>query len=266
MNLEEITEGLTPAQESAVKTVDKDLEIVACAGAGKTKTITRRIIYLIANGVAPENIVAITFTKKAAAEMEERIYRFGEKILGNTVGFAGMFIGTIDAFCLKMLQDQKEEYAKFSVLDEIQTKIFLQRYEKKEQSGIRESLVDRAGNLNDFWRSNTEKFGKKISVYTGLMAILNSSWYDRRYRNKWDEETLSCLNAYNQCLRDNKYFDFSGFINFFWASSQYSWAACFIFVTPTFRYPSSAVLRAFAFSLTLPLVNVSFISSTETEL
>ena len=57
-----------------------------------------------------------------------------------------------------------------------------------------------------------EKFGKKLNIYTGLMAILNSCWYDKTYRSRWDETTLTCLNAYNQCLREHKYFDYSGLL------------------------------------------------------
>ena len=125
---DKLLDGLTEPQQQAVQEITHDLEIVACAGAGKTKTVTHRIIYMIANGVKPENIVAITFTRKAAAEMRGRIYDVGGKILGNTKGFADMYIGTIDAFCLKMLQEYDPEYAKFSVLDEVQTKIFLERY------------------------------------------------------------------------------------------------------------------------------------------
>ncbi|MCR5338643.1 MAG: ATP-dependent helicase [Lachnospiraceae bacterium] len=215
---EKLTNGLTDNQKAAVKTLDQDLELVACAGAGKTKTITHRIINLIAHGVKPENIVAITFTRKAAAEMLGRIYKIGQEVLGNTTGFAGMYIGTIDAFCLKLLQDHKEEYAKYSVLDEVQTRVFLERYERKDQSGFRGSVVDRAFNLNnsyDFESRNhypDEKFSKKLDIYAGLMAMLNSNWYDRTYRDRWSDDLKEMLRKYNKCLSDHKYFDFSSLI------------------------------------------------------
>ena len=215
---ENLLEGLTTQQQNCVKTIDRNLEIVACAGAGKTKTITHRILNLIDNGVSPENIVAITFTKKAAAELKGRIYKLGEDKLGSTVGFAGMYIGTIDSFCLKMLQDYKDEYAKFSVLDEVQVKIFLERFEKNEDTGFLGSKIDKAYNLNHVWNfverkyEWTNKYSKKIGYYASLMSILNNCWHDRTYRNRWDDETLQCLNAYNRCLKDHKYFDFSGLI------------------------------------------------------
>ncbi|MBR4760865.1 MAG: ATP-dependent helicase, partial [Lachnospiraceae bacterium] len=213
-----LTAGLTPNQKAAVETLDRDLELVACAGAGKTKTITHRIINLIAHGVKPENIVAITFTRKAAAEMLGRIYKIGQEVLGNTTGFAGMYIGTIDAFCLKLLQDYKEEYAKYTVLDEVQTRVFLERYERNDQTGFRDSVIDRAFNLNNSYDYESrgyysdEKFSKKLDIYAGLMSMLNSNWYDKHYRNKWSDDLKEMLGKYNKCLSDHKYFDFSSLI------------------------------------------------------
>ena len=112
--------SLTPEQQSVVDHRGSPLQVIACAGSGKTEAISRRAATLIAEGNKPESIVAFTFTEKAATELKERIYKRVEDLKGETFlgQLAPMFVGTIHAYCFRVLQDHALSYGNYDVLDQ----------------------------------------------------------------------------------------------------------------------------------------------------
>src|SRR6267143_6291588 len=114
------TVALSPEQEAVVAHRGSDLQVIACAGSGKTESISRLVAALIAEGAQPASIVAFTFTERAAAELKERIARrVGERMGGAFLDRLGpMFVGTIHGYCFRLLQDHVPRYGNYDVLDE----------------------------------------------------------------------------------------------------------------------------------------------------
>ncbi|HYF49145.1 MAG TPA: UvrD-helicase domain-containing protein [Planctomycetota bacterium] len=123
--MESILEGLNPPQREAVETLHGPLLILAGAGSGKTRVVTRRIANLIANGVRPWQILAITFTNKAAGEMRQRV----EDLLSSSMGLSGtggsgasgVVLATFHSFCARLLRREAEHlgFSKdFTIFDE----------------------------------------------------------------------------------------------------------------------------------------------------
>lgn len=106
----DLLEGLNPAQREAVLFGDGPLLIVAGPGSGKTRVITTRIAHLVRErGVAPWEILAITFTNKAAREMRERVERvIGEAGAGGPSGAGSPWISTFHAMCARILRREIE--------------------------------------------------------------------------------------------------------------------------------------------------------------
>lgn len=96
-----------------------NLQIIACAGSGKTEFISRRIAYIVAKRIAkPENIVAFTFTEKAARELKFRIRSKIRELIGRQPDMGELYIGTIHSFCFALLKEFVPGYQGFDVLDE----------------------------------------------------------------------------------------------------------------------------------------------------
>lgn len=117
---------LNKEQQEAVKHMEGPLLILAGAGSGKTTMMTHRIAYMLEKGVSPYNILAVTFTNKAAGEMKDRI----ESLTGGT---RGMWVMTFHAMCVRILRNHGEVLGfknGFSIYDESDKKALLKRIVK----------------------------------------------------------------------------------------------------------------------------------------
>jgi len=106
---EQILQSLNDPQREAVMHINGPLLVLAGAGSGKTRVITRRIGYMILQGVNPSSIVAITFTNKAADEMSRRVGQMIESLelpllTGNSFGRNGPTVSTFHSFCVLLLR------------------------------------------------------------------------------------------------------------------------------------------------------------------
>ncbi len=92
----DLLSDLTPAQRQAVTHVDGPLLVLAGAGSGKTRVITRRVAYMLGRGIGGSNVLALTFTNKAAGEMKERIEKLAPR--------SGVWVGTFHGLCARLLR------------------------------------------------------------------------------------------------------------------------------------------------------------------
>ena len=98
------------------------VQIIAAAGSGKTEVVSQRVASLLADGEAPSSIVAFTFTEKAASELKERIRQRVTAALGEDASdrLGQLFVGTIHAYCFRLLQTYIPLYETYTPLDENQ--------------------------------------------------------------------------------------------------------------------------------------------------
>lgn len=107
------------------------MQIIACAGSGKTEVVAQRVADLLDDGADPRSIIAFTFTERAAEELKARISTRVEQRMGTSAldKLGAAFVGTIHAFCFRFLQQYVPLYETYDVLDERRITAFLCREE-----------------------------------------------------------------------------------------------------------------------------------------
>lgn len=191
---EKLLMGLNEQQQKAVKATDGPLLIMAGAGSGKTRVLTHRIAYLmVEKQVAPWNILAITFTNKAAREMKERI----RGILGGTSD--EIWISTFHSMCVRILRrdiDRMGFSRNFSILDTTD-----------QQSVIKQILKDR--------NMDTKKYDYRAilgSISSAKNELVTPEEYAKTAADFYTKVVSDVYTEYQRRLRKNQALDFDDLI------------------------------------------------------
>jgi DNA helicase-2/ATP-dependent DNA helicase PcrA len=194
----------TASQRKAIEHDGRNLQLIACAGSGKTEVVARRVVHLLTPGrsdsLVPANIVAFTFTEKAAAELKERIHRRTKEMLGEVNGMAEMFVGTIHAFCLELLKSEVPKYLKFEVLNEVQQALFVDRQSKK--TGLTASTTLTGVALKRY---------VDTKHYIGALAVLREADIEDKKLNGCS--IVDGLESYQHILDESSYLDYSSILD-----------------------------------------------------
>lgn len=180
---------LTAEQEKAIREIDHNLQIIACAGSGKTEVITRRIANILKSkpDVKPENIVAFTFTNKAAESMKKRIE---DALEGYASHIDSMYVGTIHSFCKYILDNYTEKFRGYKILDTVKSHLFVERYYK--ECGMSDLHLD--------------CYPRNIILFLECIDKMVDAYADS---DAWTQEQKDVLDKYINCLYSHGYIDFS---------------------------------------------------------
>lgn len=218
-NEKTILEGLNPEQLAAVTHPEGPLIIVAGAGTGKTTVITKRIAWLIDQGLArPEEILAVTFTDKAAGEMEERV----DRLL--PYGYVDLWVLTFHAFCERILHQHAIEIglpADFRLCNETEQNLLL----RQSFDVLNLDYYRPLGNPYKFIEALIKHFSR---CKDELITPADYLKYAREKRVVWEqsgelewlqegqrlEEVADIYDHYQQLLLQNSALDFGDLINY----------------------------------------------------
>jgi len=178
---------LNDSQRQAVTHVDGPLLVLAAAGSGKTRVITRRVAYLIARGISPRSILAITFTNKAAGEMRRRVEALGAA--------RGATVATFHAFCARCLRqfaDAAGVPAGYSI------------YDANDQLRCVKDAIGRA----DLRLDNFTPAAVQSAISNAKNALLDPAAYAESAAGYFGRQVGKIYRAYEKILRDNHALDF----------------------------------------------------------
>ena len=196
MNKEELINGLNDKQKEAVLATDGPCLVIAGAGSGKTKVLTHKIAYDIESGIKPWNILAITFTNKAANEMKER----REKLIGDAA--KDLWMGTFHSICVRILRryiDRIGYKTDFVIFDTSDQKTLIKECLKTLK--VDDKIFTDRGVLSE--------------ISNGKNEMLEPKAYGVKYAGDFRKKTIAEIyELYQRRLRENNAIDFDDIINF----------------------------------------------------
>lgn len=198
MTENQFTIGMNPQQKEAVEYTEGPLLVMAGAGSGKTRVLTHRIAYLLSThmDLRPWNILAITFTNKAAREMKERL----ENLIGPSS--RDLWVSTFHSMCVRILRRHAEKlgyHSNFSILDASETKTIVKRILKEKNYDEEKFSADAILSYIRRWKNETIFPEEVQTQLEGSTHILQKI-------------ACECYAAYQEELKRNDTMDFDDLI------------------------------------------------------
>ncbi|MFC1668522.1 ATP-dependent helicase [Chlamydiota bacterium] len=199
----DLIEELNELQKEAVEHFEGPLLVIAGAGSGKTRVITYRIASMLGNGIMPKNILAVTFTNKAAEEMKMRIKRLSPRVkidsYNNHISDSDLWIGTFHSICAKILRRNIQEIGfknNFIIYDSYDQKVLIKTCMKEL------SLSEKQNNPNHI----------HAAISAAKNKLLDPQQYSEYIGSYFERIVLKVYESYQRKLFENNALDFDDLI------------------------------------------------------
>ena len=186
------TDGLTEAQQKAISHTVGPMLVLAGPGSGKTTVVTRRISHLIESGIPPWQILALTFTNKAAGEMRDRVLTILDQ--GN-MNSNGLTVSTFHSFCARVLRDWGDRI--------IGTRTFTIYDTSDQKSAVKEAI--KSCDLSD---SSWQPAAVLSAISTAKNKLVDADEFESEAFDFYSTSIAKIYRAYDNILRNNDAVDF----------------------------------------------------------
>ena len=188
-----ITSALSVEQQEPLNRLTTNACVLAAAGSGKTRTLVHLLADDLANNIPAKGIIAFTFTEKAAEELLARIHILAKRHLPN-IELAGMYVGTIHAWCLQYLTEQQDFY-NFTPIDALHV----------------DALVSRLYDVLDLEKAYGQAYPRAIDKFLKDIEIF---FNEHLALEQVPDEIRSTIKAFLNILRSNRLITFGGMIRY----------------------------------------------------